>query len=144
MSATMPIKQPQRGIVSVEFALTFSIFWLILVMLLPFAQALWTYNVLHKAAYDAARYMASVPYYEMMHPDLALAASETAKKMVADAALAAHVDMLYPVTVNCNGTAPCGTTPAKPTSVTVRFDYPILLSASDTDFGATVTLPYTN
>ncbi|MBA5638613.1 pilus assembly protein [Duganella sp. LX20W] len=59
----------ERGVAAVEFAIILPIFLLMLALPLYFGRILWHYTAAQKAAYDAARYIASVPRSEMKDPN---------------------------------------------------------------------------
>ena len=76
----------QRGVASIEFALILPFMLLILFAMLLFGRLFWTYNVLHKATHDAARYMTSIPAAEFENNIRFATVKLTAQTMVANAA----------------------------------------------------------
>lgn len=73
-----PNGQRQRGSAAVEFALMLPCLAIALAPLILCARFMWHYTVAHKAAQDAARYMATVPVVEMRSRVLAPLASAVA------------------------------------------------------------------
>jgi Flp pilus assembly protein TadG len=68
----------QRGAAAVEFAVMLPCLAIVLAPLILCARFMWHYTVAHKAAQDAARYMATVPVVEMRSRTLAAQASAVA------------------------------------------------------------------
>jgi Flp pilus assembly protein TadG len=68
----------QRGSAAVEFAVLLPCLAIVLAPLILCARFMWHYTVAHKAAQDAARYMATVPIVEMRSRTLAARASAVA------------------------------------------------------------------
>jgi len=68
----------QRGAAAVEFAVLLPCLAIVLAPLIFCARFMWHYTVAHKAAQDAARYMATVPVVEMRSPTLAAQAKDVA------------------------------------------------------------------
>lgn len=75
-------RRRQGGASAVELALILPI--LVAMMSAPLFLAIfyWHYTAAHKAAYDAARYLATISEAEMRRPVLALAARDTAAAIV--------------------------------------------------------------
>lgn len=73
----------QRGVAAVEFAVLLPCLALVLASLILCARFMWHYTVAHKAAQDAARYMATVPAVEMRSPALAVQAKAVAVEIAA-------------------------------------------------------------
>ncbi|MDY0961108.1 MULTISPECIES: TadE/TadG family type IV pilus assembly protein [Massilia] len=90
MNLALPWRR-QRGVAAVEFAVLLPCLALVLASLILCARLMWHYTVAHKAAQDAARYMATVPAVEMRSPALAVEAKavavEIAKREMVDLAL---------------------------------------------------------
>lgn len=101
--------QRQRGSAAVEFAILAPCLAIALAPLVLCARFMWHYTVAHKAAQDAARYMATVPVVEMRSRTLAAEASALAIEIVHRelADLAPGEDISDP-DVQCD-TNPCGT-----------------------------------
>lgn len=73
-----PANRRQRGAAAVEFAILLPCLAIAMAPLILCARLMWHYTVAHKAAQDAARYMATVPAVEMRSRVLAARASEVA------------------------------------------------------------------
>jgi Flp pilus assembly protein TadG len=106
----------QAGAVVLELALTLPFLLPILAVLLFYGRVLYNYEVAHKAAHDAVRYLSSANLINMKSP--MLIAHETA---VAQAIVQAEVSVLNPnvlwVSVLCDGILCSGLN--TPTMVTV-------------------------
>lgn len=72
----------QRGAAAVEFAIMLPCLAIVLAPLILCARFMWHYTVAHKAAQDAARYMATVPVVEIRSRTLAAQASAVAVEIV--------------------------------------------------------------
>lgn len=72
------IGQRQRGSAAVEFAILAPCLAIAMAPMILCARFMWHYTVAHKAAQDAARYLATVPVVEMRSRTLAAQASAVA------------------------------------------------------------------
>lgn len=70
----------QRGVAAVEMAILLPVVMIFMLALPLFlGRCLWHYTVVHKAAHDAARYLATVPVADMRNPIRAAAAIRVAQ-----------------------------------------------------------------
>lgn len=58
----------ERGVAAVEFAVILPVILIMLALPLFFGRVMWHYTAAQKAAYDAARYLSSVPRGEIKDP----------------------------------------------------------------------------
>jgi len=72
----------QRGAAAVEFAVLLPCLAIVLAPVILCARFMWHYTAAHKAAQDAARYMATVPQLELRSRALAARASAVAVDIV--------------------------------------------------------------
>jgi Flp pilus assembly protein TadG len=100
-------QRAQRGVAAVEFAILLPLLVVLLSAPLLVGRVLWHYTAAQKAAYDAARYLASVPEAEIRATGLAPAA-EAAARAIANAELADLNPGLDPpsIRVSCDA-GPC-------------------------------------
>ncbi|CDG85699.1 TadE/TadG family type IV pilus assembly protein [Janthinobacterium agaricidamnosum] len=116
----------QGGLASLELALILIFFIGLLGVTLFFGRLLLTYTAMQKAAYDAARYMATVPLLEMANPDDADRATAVAENLaIASGAAMNTVLQRRDIMVVCNyGYTSlyfrCGTGAGKPVMVRVQ------------------------
>lgn len=82
----------QRGIAAIELTLVVGVCLVLLPAMLVFGRVFWHYSVLHKATHDAARYLSSVPLYELQFEKSYLAARTQAREMLIAALIAGRVD----------------------------------------------------
>ncbi|MBV6324405.1 TadE/TadG family type IV pilus assembly protein [Duganella violaceipulchra] len=113
-----PSRRP-RGIAAVEMALILPVFVLLLALPLFLGRALYHYQIMHRAAHDAARYLASCATIDYKSPARVADVQAAARTLVA-AELAGASAGSYPpaVGVNCDGGL-CGGF-AVPTTVSVQ------------------------
>lgn len=98
----------QRGLAAVELAILLpAVMIFMLVLPLFFGRVLWHYTVIHKAAHDAARYLATVPLADMKNPTRASAAIKVAQYIAAQETEALSPGGIYPVDVQVS-CAPAG------------------------------------
>lgn len=98
----------QRGIAAIELAFLMPVI-LIFMFALPLflGRCLWHYTVVHKAAHDAARYLATVPVAEMKNPIRAAAAIRVAQYIATQETEELRPGGMYPVDVQVS-CAPSG------------------------------------
>lgn len=82
-------RQRQRGSAAVELAVLMLFTIVLIIPTFVIGRTLWQYNALKHATYDAARYIAAVPLYQLNDPDVDL--RDAAKLMVARSLIAAGV-----------------------------------------------------
>ena len=98
----------QRGIAAVELAVLLPAIMIFMVALpLFFGRVLWHYTVIHKAAHDATRYLATVPLADMKNPARAAAAIKVAQYIAAQETEELKPGGVYPVDVQVS-CAPAG------------------------------------
>ncbi|HEU4776639.1 MAG TPA: TadE/TadG family type IV pilus assembly protein [Telluria sp.] len=82
------ISRSERGVAAVEFAVILPVILIMLVLPLFLGRIMWHYTAAQKAAYDAVRYLSTVPRVEMKDPNkinsvvalaINIATSETAE-----------------------------------------------------------------
>lgn len=114
----------QQGVASIELALILVFFSGLLGVVLFLSNILQTYTTVHKAAYAAARYLATAPLLEMSNADDAEDAALQAENLAIASAAAMHLALRRSqVTVQCNsgvGYIECGGVTAKPVMVEVQ------------------------
>lgn len=108
----------QRGVAAVEFAIFLPVILIMLALPLYFGRIFWHYSAAQRAAYDAARYLSSVPRGEIKDPNKINYVTTLARNIV-NAETAELNPGPYPagVTVECDGGTCFGF--AVPTTVTV-------------------------
>lgn len=118
MNRPDPIRR-RRGIAAVEMALILPVFVLLLALPLFLGRALYHYQIMHRAAHDAARYLSSCAAPELRSP-ARTAAVVAAARAIATAELegTAAGSGAPAIGVSCDG-APC-TGLALPTVITVQ------------------------
>lgn len=113
----------QRGAAAVEAAFVLPIMILFLIPLVLWAQYMWNYTVVHRAAQDAARFLSTVPRAEMNSKILATrvkaVAIEIVRRELAD--LAPEDEILEPG-VECD-VDECGTVAKVPQTVRVMVSF---------------------
>ena len=127
------LRQRQRGVAAIEFAIVVPLFILVLAPLILYARYEWHYTVAQKAAQDAARYMSSVSAMEMRSKTLAgyaqAIAVQIAKTEMAE--LSPGDDIADP-SVTCDGHACAQSSGAAlPSTVSVYITFNLV----DTFFG---------
>jgi Flp pilus assembly protein TadG len=98
----------QRGVAAVELAILMPVVMIFMLALpLFFGRVLWHYTVVHKAAHDAARYLATVSVADMKNATRAAAAIQVAQYIARQETEELKPGGPYPVdvTINC---APAG------------------------------------
>lgn len=121
----------QRGVASIELALILVFFSGLLGVVLFLSNILQTYTTVQKAAYGAARYLATTPLLEMSNVDDAENAALQAENMAIASAAAMHLALRRSqVTVLCDygsnyGYTECGSVPVKPAKVLVKILVPM-------------------
>lgn len=102
----------QRGTAAVELSVLMLATVMLIVPTFVLCRTLWQYNVLKHATYDAARYIAAVPLYQLS--DSSVDMRDVAKQMVATSLIAAGVAptsaktaLLAQVDVLCPGVTAC-------------------------------------
>lgn len=104
MSARRP---RQRGIAAVELALLMPTFILLLALPLFLGRALYQYQLMHKAAHSAARYLSSCASFEMKSPARLAEISATAQALAQAGLAGISAGSFTPVIgINCDG-GPC-------------------------------------
>ena len=113
----------QRGAAAVELAILIPILIVILAPLILYARYMWHYTVVHRAAQDAAQYLATVPKAEMNSRLLAGRAKDVAVEIVkTELADLAPEDALYDPGVYCD-TEECGSVAGAPQTVRVLVSF---------------------
>lgn len=129
----------QRGAAAVEAAIVLPIFLTLMTFPFFYARCFWHYTAAQKAAYDAARYLSTVPAREMRSKKLAKAAAaialEIAQREIAELSPGTEID---PPQIYCDD-ALCGTFPGTvPSTVHVLLNF----GMRDTYFGVIDTGRY--
>lgn len=126
MKLTIPgTLRRQRGAAAVEAAVVLPVLILFLVPLVLWAQYMWNYTVVHRAAQDAARFLSTVPRAEMNSKILATRVKDVATEIVRrELTDLAPEDELLDPGVYCDA-ADCGQLGRVPQTVTVgiAFDF---------------------
>ncbi|MES2759589.1 MAG: TadE/TadG family type IV pilus assembly protein [Pseudomonadota bacterium] len=98
------ISRRQGGVAAVELAIILPILIALLAVPFFFGRVFWHYTVAQKAAYDAARYLSSVPVTEMKSQTRIAAVAEVARQIYA-----LEVAELNPGAFPPSATILCGT-----------------------------------
>lgn len=126
MKLTMPgTRRRQRGAAAVEAAFVLPILILFLIPLVFWAQYMWNYTVVHRAAQDAARFLSTVPRTEMNSKILAGRVKDVAEEIIRrELSDLAPEDELSEPDVFCDQNS-CGFQAGVPNTVTVEiaFDF---------------------
>lgn len=124
MKLTMPrSRRRQRGAAAVEAAFVLPILFLFLVPLVLWAQYMWNYTVVHRAAQDAARFLSTVPRAEMNSKILAGRVRDVAAEIVRrELSDLAPEDELAEPEVFCDQNT-CGFKAGVPETVTVEISF---------------------
>lgn len=112
-----PRRQRQSGAAAVELAILMLFTIMLIIPTFVLGRTLFQYSVLKHATYDAARYLAAVPLYQLNDPNVDM--RDAAKQMVAlsliaagvapastKAALVSHMDVYCPGVVACTAGTP--------------------------------------
>lgn len=93
-----------RGAAAVEMAVILPVMVLLIAFPLLFGRIFWHYAVIQSAAYDAARYLSSVPIAEMTSQTRGIRAADLAHDIAAaeTAELVPGEDYIVSITVTCN------------------------------------------
>ena len=96
--------QHQRGVVAVEMALMLPLFLVLLALPLFLGRALYHYQLSHKAAHDAARYLSSCAALDFKSPARAADVVAAARAIAAAELDGSSAGTYAPVvSVNCDG-----------------------------------------
>jgi cbb3-type cytochrome oxidase subunit 3 len=133
------LRHRQQGVAAVELAAILPILLILLTIPVFYARCQWHYTAAQKAAYDAARYLSSVPLTEMLSPELAEAAGaqavEIAKREIAELAPGTIIrsPKAYCGGEDCGySSLPAGTPPS---TVNVTFKFSVTDPIFGLDFG---------
>ncbi|NVD96990.1 TadE/TadG family type IV pilus assembly protein [Massilia sp. BJB1822] len=150
MSVRQRMRRGQGGVVAIELAVVLDMAALLLAVLLLGGRMMWHYSVLQRAAFDAARYMATMPRPELANPMQAPVLAARAGQLVLDAVSEAALDTspgAGQVSVRCDD-LPCGGTPPQRIRVTVQIQLsdPLfnLLGAGSIALTGSSVQPYVN
>lgn len=147
-------RRAQRGVAAIEFALIILVIITLMAAAYEFGRVTWQYNVLQKAAHDAARYLSSAPRVELSTTSGRNAAMATTRQIVFDALSAAGVVLQDPsdLDVVCDF---CGSASFVPSAMRVKLF--VVLNRNDSLFAglsfgwlpdlalnADITVPYAN
>lgn len=146
----------QRGIAALELAFILPFILVLLPFPLVLGRAFWHYTVLQKAAYDAARFMATVPAMDMKTRPKGRSAETLAKRMMIDATADLHLDPLLTeddISIQCDNGNCGGLAQGKPPAqvsvfVTISIsddlfpDITNQIIGSGIDLTAYITMPY--
>ncbi|GJJ03830.1 hypothetical protein RugamoR64_43680 [Duganella rhizosphaerae] len=109
----------QRGIAAVEMALMLPLFLVLLALPLFLGRALYHYQLAHKAAHDAARYLSSCSTLDFKSPSRTTGLQAAARAIVAAELAGSSAGSSAPtVGVSCDG-GPCAGL-VVPTTVSVQ------------------------
>lgn len=111
-----PRARPARGMMVVELAVVLGAGLFFLSILLVGGRLMWHYTVLQRAAFDAARYMATMSRPELGDPAQAPVLAARARQLVLDAVGAARLDTApgaNDILVLCDGLPCSGAIPQK-------------------------------
>ncbi|WP_332853668.1 TadE family protein [Duganella sp. S19_KUP01_CR8] len=108
-----------RGIAAVEMALILPTFVLLLALPLFLGRALYHYQIMHRAAHDAARYLSSCTALELRTPARTAAVVAAARAIAAAELEGTHAGSSAPaVSISCDGAQCTGL--LLPTVITVQ------------------------
>ncbi len=132
--------ESQQGAAAIEFAFILPVLLLIFTGMIEYGRVMWHYDVLAKAARDAARYLSSVPASALGGE--ASSSTSTARSIVANAATQAGVvvtglDPLAYITITCSPAACTSPASGSGSTVTVAINYPYVIGGWLPVFGAT-------
>ncbi|MBB3117005.1 TadE/TadG family type IV pilus assembly protein [Pseudoduganella violacea] len=144
-------RRKQGGVVAIELAIVLDLaVLLLLAVLLMGGRMMWHYTVLQRAAFDAARYMATMPRPELGNPLLAPTLAARASQLVLDAVGEAALDTrpgAGQISVRCDD-LPCGGALPQRIGVTVQIQLsdPLfnLLGAGSITLSGSSVQPYVN